>query len=52
MRFALLSLVTVTALTMSAGSASAQRMHGGFSNPRMMNVNPSFNTSPFIAIRN
>jgi hypothetical protein len=63
MRFAVLSLVTVAALTMSAGSVHAQRMHGGFASPGMMNpgmMNPgmmnsgmmhgsmNFNTSPFM----
>jgi hypothetical protein len=49
MRFALLSLVTVAALAVSAGSVEAQfRTHGGFAHPMMMNVNPGFNTSPFM----
>lgn len=49
MRFILLSLVTVVALAVSSGSASAQfRTRGGFSNPQMMSVRPNSGMSPFM----
>jgi hypothetical protein len=47
MRFTLFPLVVAAALTVSAGSAHAQRMmHGGFF-PPMASANPSFRMSPF-----
>ncbi|VTR90808.1 unnamed protein product [Gemmata massiliana] len=53
MKFALLSLVTAGALTMSAGSANARppRYYGGYNGgyySRPVVVYPSINTSPYV----
>ena len=54
MKFAILSLVTAGALTMSAGSADARPprynggYYGGYYNTRPVVVYPSINTAPYV----